>query len=132
VGAVARDSQGNLAAATSTGGTTNKLPGRVGDSPVIGAGTYASNATCAVSCTGDGEFFIQATVAHQVSALMELRGMSLAEAAERALADAQKLGGTGGLIAVDKNGNLALPFNTSGMYRGYLGENGKFVIEIYK
>ena len=132
VGAVARDSQGNLAAATSTGGTTNKLPGRVGDSPVIGAGTYASNATCAVSCTGDGEFFIQATVAHQVSALMELRGMSLAEAAERALADAQKLGGTGGLIAVDKNGNVALPFNTGGMYRGYLGENGKFVIEIYK
>jgi beta-aspartyl-peptidase (threonine type) len=132
VGAVALDSQGNLAAATSTGGTANKLPGRVGDSPVIGAGTYASNATCAVSCTGDGEFFIRAAVAHQVSALMELRGMKLAEAAERALADSQKLGGTGGLIAVDKNGNLALPFNTSGMYRGYLGDDGKFVIEIYK
>src|SRR5438552_802154 len=132
VGAVARDTQGNLAAATSTGGTTNKLPGRVGDSPVIGAGTYASNTTCAVSCTGDGEFFIRAAVAHQISALMELRGMSLAEAAARALADAQKLGGTGGLIAVDENGNVALPFNTSGMYRGYLGENGKFVIEIYK
>jgi beta-aspartyl-peptidase (threonine type) len=77
VGAVARDAQGNLAAATSTGGTTNKLPGRVGDSPVIGAGTYANNATCAISCTGDGEFFIRAVVAHQVSALMELRGMSL-------------------------------------------------------
>ena len=132
VGAVARDTQGNLAAATSTGGTTNKLPGRVGDSPVIGAGTYASNTTCAVSCTGDGEFFIRAAVAHQISALMELRGMSLAEAAARAMADAQKLGGTGGLIAVDENGNVALPFNTSGMYRGYLGENGKFVIEIYK
>ena len=132
VGAVARDAQGNLAAATSTGGTTNKLPGRVGDSPVVGAGTYANNATCAVSCTGDGEFFIRAAVAHQVSALMELRGMSLAEAAERALADAQKLGGTGGLIAVDKDGNVTLPFNTSGMYRGYLGEDGKFVIEIYK
>jgi len=132
VGAVARDSQGDLAAATSTGGTTNKLPGRVGDSPVIGAGTYATNTTCAVSCTGDGEFFIRAAVAHQISALMELRGMSLAEAAERALADAQKLGGTGGLIAVDKDGKVALPFNTSGMYRGYLGENGKFVIEIYK
>jgi beta-aspartyl-peptidase (threonine type) len=132
VGAVARDAQGNLAAATSTGGTTNKLPGRVGDSPIIGAGTYANNATCAVSCTGDGEFFIRAAVAHQVSALIELHGMSLAEAAERALADAQKLGGTGGLIAVDKNGNLALPFNTSGMYRGYLDENGKFAIEIYK
>lgn len=132
VGAVARDAQGNLAAATSTGGTTNKLPGRVGDSPIIGAGTYANNATCAVSCTGDGEFFIRAAVAHQVSALMELLGMSLAEAAERALADAQKLGGTGGLIALDKNGNVTLPFNTSGMYRGYLGEDGKFVIEIYK
>ena len=132
VGAVARDSQGNVAAATSTGGTTNKLPGRVGDSPVIGAGTYASNTTCAVSCTGDGEFFIRAAVAHQVSALMELRGMSLAEAAESALADSQKLGGTGGLIAVDKSGNVTLPFNTTGMYRGYLGENGKFVIEIYK
>jgi beta-aspartyl-peptidase (threonine type) len=132
VGAVARDSQGNLAAGTSTGGTTNKLPGRVGDSPVIGAGTYANNATCAVSCTGDGEFFIRAAVAHQVSALMELRGMSLREAAAKALAQAEKLGGTGGLIAVDKDGNVALPFNTSGMYRGYLGGNGKFVIEIYK
>ena len=132
VGAVARDSQGNLAAATSTGGTDNKLPGRVGDSPVIGAGTYAKNATCAVSCTGDGEFFIRAAVAHQVSALMELRGMSLGEAAEQALGEAEKLRGTGGLIAVDKNGNVALPFNTSGMYRGYLGDNGKFVIEIYK
>jgi beta-aspartyl-peptidase (threonine type) len=132
VGAVARDAQGNLAAATSTGGTTNKLPGRVGDSPVIGAGTYADNATCAVSCTGDGEFFIRAAVAHQLSALMKLRGMSLSEAAESALADAEKLGGTGGLIAVDKNGNVALPFNTSGMYRGHVREDGKFVIEIYK
>ena len=132
VGAVARDARGNLAAATSTGGTTNKLPGRVGDTPIIGAGTYAKNATCAISCTGDGEFFIRAAVAHQVSALTELHGMPLAEAAERALADARKLGGTGGLIAVDKNGNVKLPFNTSGMYRGYLGEDGKFVIEIYK
>ena len=132
VGAVARDSQGNLAAATSTGGTNNKLPGRVGDSPVIGAGTYADNATCAVSCTGDGEFFIRAAVAHQVSALMGLRGMSLSEAAAHALAQAEKLGGTGGLIAVDKNGNIALPFNTSGMYRGHIREDGKFIIEIYK
>jgi beta-aspartyl-peptidase (threonine type) len=132
VGAVARDTLGSLAAATSTGGTTNKLPGRVGDSPIIGAGTYANDATCAVSCTGDGEFFIRAAVAHRVSALMELRGMSLAEAAECALADAQKLGGTGGLIALDKNGNVSLPFNTSGMYRGYLGKDGKFIIEIYK
>jgi beta-aspartyl-peptidase (threonine type) len=132
VGAVARDSHGNLAAATSTGGTSNKLPGRVGDSPVIGAGTYADNATCAVSCTGDGEFFIRAAVAHQVSALMELGGMSLSQAAEHALAASHKLGGSGGLVAVDKNGNVALPFNTSGMYRGYVGQDGKFVIEIYK
>jgi len=132
VGAVARDSHGNLAAATSTGGTSNKLPGRVGDSPVIGAGTYANNASAAVSCTGDGEFFIRAAVAHQVSSLMDLHGMSLAEAAARSLSDSQKLGGTGGLIAVDKNGNVALPFNTSGMYRGYIGDDGKFVIEIYK
>ena len=132
VGAVARDGLGNLAAATSTGGTTNKLPGRVGDSPVIGAGTYADNATCAVSCTGDGEFFIRATVAHQIHALMQLRGVSLLEAANTALAEAQKLGGNGGLIAVDHNGNEALPFNTSGMYRGYLGKHGGFVVEIYR
>ena len=132
VGAVARDAQGNLAAATSTGGTTNKLPGRVGDTPVVGAGTYANNATCAVSCTGDGEFFIRAMVAHRVSVLMELSGISLTEAAEHALADAQKLSGTGGLIAVDKDGSVTLPFNTSGMYRGYIGRDGKFVIEIYK
>src|SRR5260370_40300890 len=102
VGAVARDAQRNLAAATSTGGTTNKLPGRVGDSPVIGAGTYADNATCAVSCTGDGEFFIRAAVAHQVSALMELRGMSLCEAAGRALAHTEKLGGPCGLIELEQ------------------------------
>jgi L-asparaginase / beta-aspartyl-peptidase len=132
VGAVARDTQGNLAAATSTGGTTNKLPGRVGDSPVIGAGTYADNASCAVSCTGDGEYFIRAAVAHEISALMLERGMSLREASETALAKAQKLGGTGGLVAVDKNGNVALPFNTSGMYRGFFAPDGQFVIDIYR
>ncbi|MBV9009583.1 MAG: isoaspartyl peptidase/L-asparaginase [Verrucomicrobia bacterium] len=132
VGAVARDKNGNLAAATSTGGMTNKLPGRVGDSPIIGAGTYANNETCAVSCTGDGEYFIRASVAHEVNALMEDRGMSLREACEAALENAHKLGGDGGLIAVDKNGNIALPFNTSGMYRGYLGPDGKFVIDIYR
>jgi beta-aspartyl-peptidase (threonine type) len=131
VGAVARDQQGNLAAATSTGGTTNKLPGRVGDSPLIGAGTYADNASCAVSCTGDGEYFIRAAVAHEVSALILERGMSLREASEKALAGAQKLGGTGGLIAVDKNGEIALPFNTDGMYRGYIASDGKYVIDIY-
>ena len=132
VGAVALDRDGNLAAATSTGGKANKLPGRVGDTPIIGAGTYANNATCAVSGTGDGEFFIMATVAHEVAALMEYRGLKLQEAAETALEKAAKLGGDGGLIAIDKEGNVALPFNTSGMYRGYVDPDGKFVIEIYK
>ena len=132
VGAVALDQNGNLAAATSTGGTTNKRPGRVGDSPVIGAGTYANDATCAVSATGDGEYFIRATVGRDVSALMEYRGMSLKDAAQAALDNAAKLGGSGGLIAIDPQGNLTLPFNTSGMYRGYVDPNGKLVVEIYK
>jgi beta-aspartyl-peptidase (threonine type) len=132
VGAVALDQKGNLAAATSTGGTTNKRPGRVGDSPVIGAGTYANNATCAVSATGDGEYFIRATIARDVSALMEYRGMSLEAAAEAALDKVAKLGGAGGLIAIDHEGNMTLPFNTAGMYRGYVDPNGKFVVEIYK
>ena len=132
VGAVALDQNGNLAAATSTGGTTNKRPGRVGDSPVIGAGTYANDPTCAVSATGDGEYFIRATVGRDVSALMEYRGMSLKDAAQAALDNAAKLGGSGGLIAIDPQGNLTLPFNTSGMYRGYVDPNGKLVVEIYK
>jgi beta-aspartyl-peptidase (threonine type) len=132
VGAVALDQDGNLAAATSTGGTTNKRAGRVGDSPVIGAGTYANNATCAVSATGDGEYFIRATVAHDISALMEYRGMPLKEAAQTVLNKVAKLGGSGGLIAINRQGNVAMPFNTSGMYRGYVDPNGKFVVEIYK
>ena len=132
VGAVALDQSGNLAAATSTGGTTNKRAGRVGDSPVIGAGTYANNGTCAVSATGDGEYFIRATVTHDVSALMEYRGMSLKEAAQSVLDKVAKLGGSGGLIAIDRKANIALPFNTSGMYRGYVDPNGKFVVQIYK
>src|SRR5881628_1587130 len=132
VGAVALDQNGNLAAATSTGGTTNKRPGRVGDSPVIGAGTYANDATCAVSATGDGEYFIRAGVAHEVSALIEYRGMKLQEAAQMALDAVKKLGGAGGLIAIDKNREIALPFNTNGMYRGYVDPNGSFVVEIYR
>ena len=132
VGAVALDKDGNLAAATSTGGTTNKLPGRIGDTPVIGAGTYANNQTCAVSCTGDGEYFIRAAAAHEVSALMKYRGMTLQEAAQSALDIVKKLGGTGGLIAIDRNGDIALPFNTNGMYRGYVDPTGKFVVEIYR
>src|SRR3989440_7095863 len=132
VGAVALDKNGNLAAATSTGGTTNKRPGRIGDTPVIGAGTYANNATCAVSATGDGEYFIRASVGNNISALIEYRGMSLKDAAQVALDRVAKLGGTGGLIAIDREGSIALPFNTSGMYRGYVYPNGKFVVEIYK
>ncbi len=132
VGAVARDKAGNLAAGTSTGGMTNKQFGRVGDAPIIGAGTYANNETCAVSCTGDGEYFIRAAVAHTVSDLMNYKGLPLEEAAETALENAKKLGGTGGLIALDKNGNFAMPFNTSGMYRGRVGPDGKVTVEIYK
>ena len=130
VGAVALDRNGHLAAATSTGGTDNKLPGRIGDSPIIGAGTYA-NGICAVSATGDGEYFIRATVARDVAALMEYREMKLPDAARTVLDQVAKLGGTGGLIAIDHKGNLALPFNTSGMYRGYVAPDGKLVIEIY-
>jgi beta-aspartyl-peptidase (threonine type) len=132
VGAVALDKDGNLAAATSTGGTTNKMPGRIGDTPVIGAGTYANNQTCAVSCTGDGEYFIRAAAAHEVSALMQYRGMKILEAAQIALDAIKQLGGTGGLIAIDNNREIALPFNTNGMYRGYVDRNGKFVVEIYR
>src|SRR6266404_6464728 len=132
VGAVALDQSGNLAAATSTGGTTNKKSGRIGDSPIIGGGTYANNATCAVSATGDGEYFIRETVAHDISALIEYRGMKLQEAAQTVLDKVAKLGGSGGLIAIDAKGNMALPFNTSGMYRGHVGLDGKFVVEIYK
>lgn len=132
VGSVALDQHGNLAAATSTGGTTNKRPGRVGDSPVIGAGTYANNQTCAVSATGDGEYFIRASVGHDVSALMQYRGLSLNEAAQMVLDKVAKLGGTGGLIAIDHEGNIALPFNTAGMYRGHVDPSGKFIVEIYK
>lgn len=132
VGAVALDRNGNLAAATSTGGKTNKLSGRVGDTPIIGGGTYANNATCAVSGTGDGEFFIMATAGHDVSALMEYGHKTLEEASLAVINKIGKLGGTGGMIAIDKNGKIALPFNTSGMYRGYVDANGKFVTEIYR
>ncbi len=99
---------------------------------MVGAGTYANNETCAVSATGDGEYFIRAVVADNVSTLMEYRGMKLEEAARTALERVAKLGGTGGLIAIDREGNVSLPFNTSGMYRGYVAPDGKFVVEIYK
>lgn len=133
VGCVALDRFGNLAAGTSTGGTTNKKYGRVGDAPIIGAGTYANNATCGVSCTGTGEYFIRSVVAHDVSALMEYKGMSVQEAAEFVVMDKLvKMGGDGGLIAMDRKGTITMPFNTSGMYRGYVDVNGTMVIKIYK
>ena len=133
VGCVALDQQGNLAAGTSTGGMSDKRWGRIGDSPVIGAGTYANNATCAVSCTGHGEFFIRWAVAHDISAMMAHKGVSLEEAANYVIMNQlEALGGTGGVIAIDKNGNIAMPFNTEGMYRGYVDKNGEMVIKIFK
>ena len=131
VGAVARDQRGHLAAATSTGGLTNQLPGRVGDSPVLGAGTWADDATCAVSATGHGEAFIRAAVAHEVDAGMRLAGLPLASACERALVRAEALGGRGGLIAVDAGGQLALPYNSRGMLRGWLDADGAPVVRIF-
>ena len=132
VGAVACDKEGSIAAATSTGGMTNKRFGRVGDSPMIGAGNYANNKTCAVSCTGSGEYFIRAVVAYDVSCLMEYKGMSLEEAANEVIHKRLlKMGGDGGLIAVDNQGNMALPFNTEGMYRARKSSNGATEIAIY-
>lgn len=132
VGAVALDRDGNLAAATSTGGTTGKLPGRIGDSPLVGAGTYADNRACAVSGTGLGEAFIRALVAYDVAARMRYRGASLAVAARAALANVAKLGGDGGLVAVDRRGNLAMPFNSQGMYRACIDRRGRRTIAIYR
>ena len=132
VGAVALDREGNRAAGTSTGGMTNKRVGRIGDAPVIGAGTYANNRTCAVSATGDGEYFIRVGVARDVSSAMEYQNAAVADAAQRAIDKVGELGGTGGVIAIDKDGNIAMPFNTSGMYRAHIAPDGKPVIEIYK
>ncbi len=133
VGCVVLDKWGNLAAGTSTGGMTNKQYGRIGDSPIIGAGTYADNATCAVSGTGHGEFFIRYVVAYTVSALMKYKGLSLQEAGNEIINNTLKdVGGEGGLISVDKNGNIAMPFNTPGMFRGYLKSNGEKKVLIYK
>jgi len=132
VGAVALDKSGNLAAGTSTGGTTNKQFGRIGDSPIIGAGTYANNRTCAVSGTGDGEYFIRSLAAYDVSAMMEYKGMPVQKAAQAVIEKVGKLGGTGGLVALDKDGNSAMPFNTSGMYRGSVDSDGKISVAIYR
>ncbi|MGK0702352.1 beta-aspartyl-peptidase [Yokenella regensburgei] len=133
VGAVALDMMGNLAAATSTGGMTNKLPGRVGDSPIPGAGCYANNASVAVSCTGTGEVFMRTLAAYDISALMEYGGLSLQEACERVVMEKlPALGGSGGLIAVDREGNVSLPFNSEGMYRAFAFAGDAPSIGIYR
>jgi len=132
VGAVALDKNGNITAATSTGGLTNKKYGRIGDSPIIGAGTYANNNTCGVSCTGHGEYFIRKVVAYDIAALMEYKGMTLIEAANYMIYEKMTVfGGSGGLIALDKKGNIAMPFNTQGMYRGYKKSSGETVVKIF-
>lgn len=133
VGAVALDRQGDLAAATSTGGMTNKRWGRVGDSPIIGAGTFADNATCAVSGTGHGEFFMRWMVAHEISALMRHGGRSLEDAAREVVhGQLKSAGGDGGVVAVDREGNIALEFNSDGMYRGYVRGDAEPSISIYR
>lgn len=133
VGAVALDKLGNIAAATSTGGMTNKKYGRVGDSPMIGAGNYANNNTCAVSCTGSGEYFIRAVVAYDVSCLMEHKGYTLEQATKEVVHKRLlNIGGDGGLIAIDVKGNISLTFNTEGMYRASKKSNGSEFIGIYK
>jgi beta-aspartyl-peptidase (threonine type) len=132
VGAVARDAHGNLAAATSTGGMTNKRPGRVGDSPIIGAGTYARNGVCAVSATGHGEYFIRAVAAYHVCAAVEYRGLTLAQALHEMLhVTLRRLGGDGGLIAVDKDGTIVMDFSSEGMFRGAGDSRGRREIAIY-
>ncbi|MFT4698192.1 MAG: beta-aspartyl-peptidase (threonine type) [Flavobacteriaceae bacterium] len=133
VGAVACDQNGNIAAATSTGGMTNKKWGRVGDSPMIGAGNYANNKTCAISCTGSGEFFIRGVVAYDVSCLMEYKGLDLVSACEEVINKRiLEIGGDGGLIGVDAEGAISMPFNTEGMYRAYKTSKGEKEISIYK
>lgn len=133
VGAVALDRAGNLAAGTSTGGMTNKRFGRVGDAPIIGAGTYANNATCAVSATGHGEYFIRSVVGYDISALMEYKGMSVADAAnEVVMKKLVERGGEGGVIAMDRAGNIAMPFNSTGMYRGWIDADGRVTVAIFK
>ena len=132
VGAVALDREGNLTAGTSTGGMTFKMAGRVGDSPIIGAGTYANNNTCAVSATGHGEYFIRNVIAYDISALMEYRGYSLHEACSTVIREKLKrMGGTGGVIAVDKDGNIDMEFNTSGMFRGFVKAGGEPKVYLY-
>jgi len=131
VGAVARDQAGHLAAATSTGGTTGKLPGRVGDSPIVGAGTYADDAACAVSGTGMGEFYLRACLAYDVAARMRYKREPIDRAAREALARMASLGGVGGLVAIDRAGRVSAPFNSEGMYRGWITRAGRATVAIY-
>ncbi|RYD53174.1 MAG: isoaspartyl peptidase/L-asparaginase [Sphingobacteriales bacterium] len=133
VGCAVLDEMGNLAAATSTGGLTNKRWGRIGDTPIIGAGTWADNATCAVSCTGTGEYFIRAVVGHEIHALMQYKGLSLQDACDEVVnKQLVASGGEGGLVAVDAQGNVCLPFNSEGMYRAWRKSDGDTGIEIYR
>ena len=133
VGCAALDAKGNLAAGTSTGGMTNKKWNRIGDAPIIGAGTYANNATCAISATGWGEYFIRAVVAHDISALMEYKNLSIQDAAQIVIHDKMgKLGGDGGIIGIDNQGNIAMEMNTPGMYRAHINNEGILTVKIYK
>jgi beta-aspartyl-peptidase (threonine type) len=132
VGCTVLDIYGNLSAGTSTGGMTNKKYGRIGDTPVIGAGTYANNKTCAVSCTGHGEYYIRLGFARDISALMEYKNLSITEACKEEIRKLTELKGTGGVIAVDTRGNIAMEFNTSGMFRGYIKSSGEKEIAIFK
>lgn len=132
VGCAVLDSYGNLCAGTSTGGMNNKKYGRIGDAPVIGAGTYANNKTCAVSCTGHGEYYIRLGFARDISALVEYKNMTVTQACSEEIRKLTELGGTGGVIAIDTNGNIAMEFNTSGMFRGYIKSTGEKDIAIFK
>jgi beta-aspartyl-peptidase (threonine type) len=133
VGCAALDKDGNLAAGTSTGGMTNKRWNRVGDAPIIGAGTYANNATCAVSATGWGEYFMRGLVSYDISAMMEYKGISLQEATHEVIQNKlTKLGGTGGVVSIDQKGNVSMDFNTAGMYRAHMNAKGNLTLGIYK
>jgi beta-aspartyl-peptidase (threonine type) len=133
VGAVALDSHGNLAAATSTGGMTGKKWGRIGDSPIIGAGTYAANDCCAVSATGHGEYFIRAAVAHEIASLIRYRAMDVVAAADEVvMKQLVTLGGSGGVIAIGRDGSIAMPFNSPGMLRGAMNSSGRFETAILR
>lgn len=132
VGCAVLDTHGNLSAGTSTGGMTNKKYGRIGDAPIIGAGTYANNKTCAISCTGHGEYYIRLAFARDISALMEYKNMSVTDACKEEIRKLSELDGTGGVIALDAKGNIAMEFNTSGMFRGFIKSSGEKEIAIFK